>query len=238
MVSAVRDPFLPVARFELRFASSRRSLFSSTVLGSVLWGALLLTLALLLPLWHPAPLEERRPRIDLQRTPMLPPPPSIAPRLPAHGAPPKADRGRILPRPGDMPLPPAAPDYVWDVGESKSSVPPGPDVGPVEAHDVVPPLAHPIDEPVDYYDEPPLATHRPEPQYPDIARSGGIEGVVRLEVVVDRDGAVRSARVLEPGSLFDDAALKAARQWRFRPATVNGHPVTAKVGLTFRFTLH
>ena len=85
---------------------------------------------------------------------------------------------------------------------------------------------------------PPFAIHRVEPKYPDMARSAFIEGVVRLEVVVDRDGAVRSARVLDPGSLFDDAALTAARAWRFRPASVNGHPVTAKVGLTFRFTLH
>ena len=234
MVSAVRDPFVPAARFELRFASARRSLFSSTVLGSALWGILLLAVAVLLPLRRPAEIQQIRPAIVLDPAPMSPTPIIDTGRPPGRA--PAADRGAIRPSSDDVPLPPAEPSISWD--GTWPDGPPGPDAGPAEGHGVesVPPAV--VEEPAPYVDVLPFAIHRVEPEYPDMARSAGFDGVVRLEVVVDRDGAVRSARVQDPGSLFDEAALKAARAWRFRPAGVNGHPVTAKVGLTFRFTLH
>jgi len=234
MVSAVRDPFVPPARFELRFASARRSLFSSTVLGAVAWGALLLALAVLLPMWHPA-VPVSRPRIEILRDPMLPPP-TIESGRRAGGAPPVADRGTIRPTADDVPLPPAVPAISSDV--PWSDVPPGTEVGPAKGHDVEPPPPIAVEEPAPYVDVLPFAIHRVEPEYPDMARTAGFDGLVRIEAIVERDGTVRSARVLDPGSLFDQAALTAAKAWRFRPATVNGHPVTAKVGLTFRFTLH
>jgi TonB family protein len=55
------------------------------------------------------------------------------------------------------------------------------------------------------------------PTYPE--RAGGRSGEVTVELQVGADGAVTQAHVLEssPRGLFDDAALDAARRWRFPP---------------------
>ena len=48
----------------------------------------------------------------------------------------------------------------------------------------------------------------------------------RIEVVIDEWGAVESAVIAESVTpVYDGLALKAARNWRYRPATVNGVPV-------------
>jgi TonB family protein len=48
----------------------------------------------------------------------------------------------------------------------------------------------------------------------------------RIEVVIDESGAVESAFIAEPITpVYDGLALRAARSWRYRPATVNGVPV-------------
>ncbi len=76
----------------------------------------------------------------------------------------------------------------------------------------------------------PLATT--VPQFPPLALNSG---VVLLEARVDRDGTVADATVIRSAPPFDDAALKAARQWRFRPARVRGTPVTTRVYILFGF---
>jgi TonB family protein len=48
----------------------------------------------------------------------------------------------------------------------------------------------------------------------------------RLEVVIDEWGAVESAVIAESVTpVYDGLALKAARTWRYKPATLNGVPV-------------
>jgi TonB family protein len=47
-----------------------------------------------------------------------------------------------------------------------------------------------------------------------------------IEIVVDETGAVESAFMRIPvSSAYDQLALAAARNWRYRPATLNGVPV-------------
>jgi protein TonB len=57
------------------------------------------------------------------------------------------------------------------------------------------------------------------PAYPD--RAGGRGGDVVVEMQVGADGAVTQARVVEsnPRGLFDEAALDAARRWRYPPGS-------------------
>jgi TonB family protein len=62
-------------------------------------------------------------------------------------------------------------------------------------------------------------TSMPEPVYPATAPFGG---VVIVEARVSAAGAVTETRVVSPAAPFDQAALDAARQWRFRGAAVNG----------------
>jgi len=87
-------------------------------------------------------------------------------------------------------------------------------------------------------DAPARLVRGPAPAYPDAARADGVEGDVRLELVVDTSGAVESARVLRgAGRGLDDAALRAARQFRFAPATRQGRAVRVRVGWSMQFRL-
>jgi protein TonB len=76
------------------------------------------------------------------------------------------------------------------------------------------------------------------PSYPDAARAAGIEGDVRLELVVGVSGAVESARVVRGiGHGLDEAALRAVRQFRFAPASKAGHAVRVRMGWSVQFRL-
>ena len=70
------------------------------------------------------------------------------------------------------------------------------------------------------------------PPFPPLARD---PGVVLIEARVDPNGAVVDARVRQASPPFDDPALGAARQWRFRPARVRGKAVASLVYIVFAF---
>jgi TonB family protein len=84
---------------------------------------------------------------------------------------------------------------------------------------------------------PPKPVKSVNPKYTSEAMRAKIQGNVDVEIVVLTDGSVGDARVtksLDPG--LDEAAVAAAQQWRFQPATKDGQPVeyTATVSLEFR----
>ena len=60
-------------------------------------------------------------------------------------------------------------------------------------------------------------------------------GVVLIEATVDVMGRVADARVIRAAPPFDQAAMAAARQWRFRPARVKGRVTPTYVYLIFGF---
>jgi periplasmic protein TonB len=76
------------------------------------------------------------------------------------------------------------------------------------------------------------------PSYPPQAVAAKVEGKVRLELVVDEQGAVKNARILHGlGHGLDEAALDAAQRTRFRPATRCAQPVAAPFVMAVRFVL-
>ena len=88
-------------------------------------------------------------------------------------------------------------------------------------------------------DFPPQAVDRTSPLYPPRARMKKTEGEVRLEFIVDIDGTVRNAEVTtsRPEGVFDAAALRAVRRWRFKPGVKGDQPVPVRVRQTLQFTL-
>lgn len=70
-----------------------------------------------------------------------------------------------------------------------------------------------------------------EPTYPIAARIRRINGWVDLEYTVTAKGNVIDIVVIksEPLSTFDDSAVTALANWRFKPRVVNGQPVPARV---------
>ena len=68
---------------------------------------------------------------------------------------------------------------------------------------------------------------RVAPRYPRRALRDGLSGKVVLEVVVNPDGTVREARVIEanPRGVFESAAVSAVLKWKFKAKVVDGQPV-------------
>jgi protein TonB len=71
---------------------------------------------------------------------------------------------------------------------------------------------------------PPSVLSAVQPVYPAIARARGQQGVVVVQAIIDRSGAIErdSVKILESHPPFDDAALDAFRRWRFRPGRDDG----------------
>jgi protein TonB len=73
------------------------------------------------------------------------------------------------------------------------------------------------------------------PRYPEMARTMHAEGNVQVEAVVGKDGAVKSVKVLSGHTLLRDAAASAVKQWKYKPATLNGEPVESTLTVTLHF---
>lgn len=81
------------------------------------------------------------------------------------------------------------------------------------------------------------AAHNPPPSYPDLAKRLGIHGTVAVQIVIDEEGRVISARPTSGHPLLQDAAVKAARRARFTPTYLNGQAVKVSGVITYNFVL-
>lgn len=80
-----------------------------------------------------------------------------------------------------------------------------------------------------------IATHRVVPNVPSMAKASGIKGLVKITVVVDEQGNVKSAKAFDGPVTLRSAAEAAAREWRFKPATRNGIPMQSTQTIYFSF---
>ena len=84
----------------------------------------------------------------------------------------------------------------------------------------------------------PLRTGGPVPSYPSEAIEGGVEGTVVTRILIEKDGSVSDAEIVESlGEPFDASALEAVRQWTFEPATLDGEPVRVSYHITINYKL-
>ena len=89
-------------------------------------------------------------------------------------------------------------------------------------------------------DEQPKALHFPAVRYPEIARQTNIEGSVWLKVLINTEGNVIDVIVAIPSKAnvgFEEAAVAAARDSKWRPAMQNKQPITVWVSYEVRFRL-
>lgn len=84
---------------------------------------------------------------------------------------------------------------------------------------------------------PPVVVKEVKPVYPAAALADGVSGTVTLECVVKADGTVGDVRVVVPVEpSLDEQAIKALREWRFKPGTKDGKPVDVLVTIEMSFT--
>ena len=75
------------------------------------------------------------------------------------------------------------------------------------------------------------------PVYPPEAKAQGIEGPVRLQAILDKDGKVANLVVLSGDPMLATAALDAVRQWQYSTTLLNGDPVEVVTQIDVNFTL-
>lgn len=81
------------------------------------------------------------------------------------------------------------------------------------------------------------AVSLPQPVYPEFARRLRTTGLVEVEVVVDENGKVLTARALSGPGTLRDAAVHAALGARFSPTKLSGQPVKITGLINYNFTM-
>lgn len=84
----------------------------------------------------------------------------------------------------------------------------------------------------------PIADSVVMPDFPEEAQMRGIQGIVRVECIINDRGEVVSARIVQSAHpLLNQSTLQAVRRWQFSPATVEGEAVYSVVIVPIRYTL-
>jgi protein TonB len=78
---------------------------------------------------------------------------------------------------------------------------------------------------------------QPKPEYPPLARMARIQGTVRLEAVISRDGTIQDLKVVSGHPLLVKAAIEAVQRWRYQPTMLNGEPVEVVTEVDVNFVL-
>ncbi|HEY6641682.1 TonB family protein [Povalibacter sp.] len=80
-------------------------------------------------------------------------------------------------------------------------------------------------------------TRTVNPVYPESARKRGVEGWVEMAFTVTTEGRVEDVEIrnASPAEVFDEAATRAIRQWRFEPVERNGQKVSQRAMVRLRF---
>jgi len=78
-----------------------------------------------------------------------------------------------------------------------------------------------------------------QPVYPAEAKKAGVEGMVIVKALVNKEGRIEEAEISRSDTpLLDEAALEAIRQWRFVPAvSEDDETVAAWVTIPIKFKL-
>jgi TonB family protein len=86
---------------------------------------------------------------------------------------------------------------------------------------------------------PPVVIYQVDPEFSDQARMAKYQGLCVVEVIVDARGIPQDPKVIRPlGMGLDEKAVEAVKQYRFKPATLNGHPVAVREDVEIDFHIY
>ena len=84
----------------------------------------------------------------------------------------------------------------------------------------------------------PVVLFAPEPEFSEEARKAKVAGNVLVYLQVDANGRPMHVRVLRGIGLgLDEKAMEAVRQYKFKPAMENGHPVVVEMNVEVNFQI-
>lgn len=75
------------------------------------------------------------------------------------------------------------------------------------------------------------------PAYPVLAKRARIEGTVRLQAFIGKDGIVQKVEVVSGHAVLAQAAVEAVQQWRYKPTELNGESVEVVTNIDVVFKL-
>jgi protein TonB len=76
-----------------------------------------------------------------------------------------------------------------------------------------------------------------EPTYPKQAKKAHVQGTVRLEVVIGKNGEIQDIRLVSGDPVLAKAAVEAVSEWRYQPVLLNGEAVEVVTEIDINFTL-
>jgi len=84
-----------------------------------------------------------------------------------------------------------------------------------------------------------LSSYTPKPRYPRRALRRGLQGAVLVKIFIDEFGTPYDSKLLKSSGhqVLDDAALKGALDWRFKPARSGDQFIKSENNQTFVFSL-
>lgn len=237
---------------------------SWTVIVSFIGQCLMIGVAVLIPLIYTDSLPRTQLTSFLVAPPPPPPPPpppAAAPIKAVRVIPKQFDAGRLM-APKVIPkeiamikedeLPPVS-GAVGVVGGIPGGVPggtPGGVIGGIISS--VPQAAPPPPPPVVKEAPKPVAPQRirvggnvqqaklinqPKPVYPPLAKQARIQGTVRFNAIIGRDGSIADLKMVSGHPLLAPAALEAVKLWKYQPTLLNGEPVEVVTQIDVNFTL-
>jgi TonB family protein len=81
----------------------------------------------------------------------------------------------------------------------------------------------------------PALVFRTLPEYPAEAARQHLAGTVRITAIIDAQGAVKNPRATGGPMLLREPAVRAVREWKYRPASLNGRPIEVETELEVVF---
>jgi len=85
----------------------------------------------------------------------------------------------------------------------------------------------------------PSVIHSVQPEFTEEARQSQFQGTCSIQLIVDAQGNPQNVHVTKHlGMGLDEKAIEAVRQYRFKPAMYDGHPVAVQIVVEVEFHLH
>jgi TonB family protein len=85
----------------------------------------------------------------------------------------------------------------------------------------------------------PEVIHSVEPEFTEDARRANFQGSVSIKLIVDSQGNPQNVQLVHHlGMGLDEKAIEAVRQYKFKPAMYQGHPVSVQIVIEMDFHLH